>query len=591
MTGGTVQAGRPATGALTGARPAGRTTQAMLLLAGRAEAGRLMRSPLVLAGLVISAALLWINRGSQVPLWWAADIGIGSALLAMAGAALIAAHLAAGRDSRDAMTDLYESYPAPPAVRTGGLLLGACGPVVLAAALSGAAVGWLDSLGAVGSPRLWVLAGGLLLIALGGVLGVALGRWLPHPMTGILTVLVAGLIEIDLVLSVDEPIHLPGGTAWLFPWSQSGWVLHLLPGMTVPYPPPAHLDELAGLITLACVAALWRLLPRRIAAVAGALSLALAAWSCWVQVPPVPERTLAAIVAQATQPVRHERCTVRRGVRYCYYPAFASMVTRWAAPVDGVLVRVPDPGGRRLTVRQVVSDSFLQYPLVPAVSLTSNGPPLSTPVTGMVTRFQLALQTSPRLIPGTSGPPVYTGLAWPRGGSSLGAEELGLALSTAFWVTGLPTTAPEVTVHGPDGSSGTAFVPCLAAGQAREAIALWLAGSATPAARAAMPDHFLDGATQVGKRWIGTEETFGWGPVSPASLTVTAQGMALASAMLRLPGRQVESVLGARWPGWLSQQATDAQLAGALGIPLPPVTAVTQRGLGDLVPPPSPVCR
>jgi hypothetical protein len=590
MTGGTVKAGRPAAGALVGGRPARGTTQAVLLLAARAEAGRLMRSPLVLAGSVLSAVLLWINRGSQVPLWWAADTGIVSALLAMAGAVLIAAHLAAGRDDRDAMTELYQSYPAPPAVRTGGLLLGACGPVVLAAALSGAAVGWLDSLGAVGSPRLWVLAGGLLLIALGGVLGVALGRWLPHPMTGILTVIVVGVIEIDLVLSFDEPLHLPGGTAWLFPWSQSGWVLHSLPGMTVPYPPPAHLAELAGLIVLACVAALWRLLPqRRIAAAAGALSLALTGWSCWVQAPPVPQSTLAAIVAQATQPVRYERCTVRRGVRYCYYPAFASLVTRWAAPVDGVLVRVPDPGGR-LTVRQVVSDSFLEYPLVPVASLTSNGPSLSTPVTGTVTKFLDGLLTNPRLIPGTSGPPVYTGLAWPRGGSSLGADEFGLALSTAFWVTGLPTTAPEVTAHGPDGSSATAFVPCLAAGQAREAIALWLAASATRAARAAMPAALFDGAAQVGKRWIGTEETFASGL---ASLTVTAQGMALARAMLRLPGRQVESVLGARWPSWLSPRATDAQLAGALGIPLPSVPAPVDphRGLGDLVPPLSPVCR
>jgi hypothetical protein len=360
--------------------------------------------------------------------------------------------------------------------------------------------------------------------------------------------------------------------------------------MTVPYPPPAHLAELAGLIALACVAALWRLLPRRrIAATAGALSLALAAWSCWVQAPPVPERTLAAIVTQATQPARYERCTVRRGVRYCYYPAFASLVTRWAAPVDGVLARIPAPGTRRLTVRQVVSDSFLEYPLVPVASLTSNGPSLSTSATGSVAKFQDGLQTNPRLIPGTSGAPVYTGLAWPRGGSSLGADEFGLALSTAFWVTGLPTTAPEVTMHGPDSSSGTAFVPCLAVSQAREAIALWLAASATPAARAAMPAAFFDGAAQVGKRWVGTEET-GW---DPASLTVTAQGVALASAMLRLPGRQVESVLSARWPGWLSPQATDAQLASALGIPLPsvPAPADPQHGLGDLVPPPSPVCR
>ncbi len=563
----------------------------MLLLAGRAEAGRLMRNPLVLAGLLVSAALLWINRGSQVPLWWAADIGIGTALLPLAGCVLIAAHLAAGRDRRDAMTDLYESYPAPPAVRTGGLLLGVCGPVALAAALTGAAVGWLDSLGAVGSPRLWVLAAGLLLVALGGVAGVALGRWLPHPMTGILVVVVLGVIEIDLVLSYSEPIHLPGGVEWLFPWSQNGALLTSIPGVTVPYPPPAHLAELAGLIGLGCVAALWRLLPRRrIIAVAGTLSLVIVAWSIWVQAPRVPERTLAAMVAQATQPVRYEVCQLSGRARYCYYPAFASLVRSWALPVTGVLDRVPSLDGRQLTVRQVVDTGFLDFPLVPTSALTSNGPATTTPVTGTLQNFQTALQTNPRLIGGTTGPPVYTDLSWARGGSSLATDQFTLALSAAYWVTGLPTTSPQVTVHGQYGSWSIESVPCLAAGQAREAIALWLAASATPAARAGMPAARYAGATQVGTQWVATDETIGWGP---ASQTFTAEGLALATAMLRLPDRQVESVLHARWPGWLSPRATDAQLAAALGISLPHVPAPVNptASFGGLVPPPSPVCR
>jgi hypothetical protein len=569
-----------------------RTSLATLLLAGRAEAVRLMRSPLVLAGLAISALLLWINRGTQRPLWWASDIGIGSALLAMAGCVLIATQLAAGRDRRDAMTDLYESYPAPAAVRTGGLLLGVCGPVLLAAALTGAAVGWLDSLGAVGSPRLWVLAGGLLLVALGGVLGVALGRWLPHPLTGILAAIVLGVIEIDLVLSFSEPIHLPGGAEWLFPWSQNAFLLTLLPGLTVPYPPPAHLAELAGLIVLACVVALWRQLTRqRIVVAVGVLCLAVTAWSCWLQAPRVPERTLATMVAEATQPTRYEQCQISSRTRYCYYPPFASLVPSWALPVSGVLDRVPSPGHGRLTVRQVVDTGFLNFPLVPAAALTSNGPSVNTPVAGVLGKFQTALQTNPRVIPDNSGPPVYTDLSWARGGSSLAVDQFTLALSTAFWVTGLPTTAPQVTVHGPDGSWAVESVPCLPVGQAREAIALWLAAAATPTARSAMPVASSSGATEVGKQWIATEQAgFGWG-AEPQ--TLTAQGVALARAMLRLPDRRVEAALGARWPGWLSPRATDAQLAAALGIPLPHIAAPVnpRSGLGGMIPPPSPVCR
>jgi hypothetical protein len=132
----------------------------VLVLAGRAEAVRLLRNPLVLAGAVLAAVLIWRNDGASVPLWWAADIRIGSGLLAAAGGTLIAAQLAAGRARRDGMTQLYASYPASAAVRTGGHLLGVAGPVALATAVTGAAVAWQASRGAVGYPRPDVLAGG-----------------------------------------------------------------------------------------------------------------------------------------------------------------------------------------------------------------------------------------------------------------------------------------------------------------------------------------------------------------------------------------------------------------------------------------------
>ncbi len=42
-------------------------------------------------------------------------------------------------------------------------------------------------------------------------------------LPGILAVVVLGLIETDLVLSYSNPIHLPGGVTWLFPWSAPDW--------------------------------------------------------------------------------------------------------------------------------------------------------------------------------------------------------------------------------------------------------------------------------------------------------------------------------------------------------------------------------
>ncbi len=500
MTADALRAGRPGAGhpgagahAGTGPGAAGGTGLAVLLAAGRAEAGRLTRSPLVLAGLVISALLIWLTHRTLVPLWWSADIGIGSALLVPAGLLLVAGQLAAGRARRDGMTDLYASYPAGAAARTGGLLVGVAGPVLLAAVLAGAAVCWLDATGAAGSPRLWVLASGLLLVALGGCAGVALGGWLAHPMAGLLGMLMAGVLEIDGLLSFSEPVHLPGGLLSLFPWSQSGFVLTSLPGLTVPYPPTAHLVELTGLTALACLVALVRPLRRRRAvAVVAAVAVAITSWACWQQSSGVPESTLAALVRQATQPQRYQRCQFRGGVRYCYYPGFGPLVSRWAAPVTGVTAHAPSLVGRTLTVRQVDDQDFLTYPLVPVASLTSNGPSLNTPVTGTLDRFQAALPANPRLIPGSATPPVYTDESWGLRGTALRASQLGLALGTAFWVTRLPTTAPSVLVHGSDGAAGTFSVPCLAVGQAREAIALWLAGAATPATRAAFGSLLAD---------------------------------------------------------------------------------------------------
>jgi hypothetical protein len=553
----------------------------VLLLAGRREAGWLARSPLVLAGLAITAWLVWLNNhvlslpyntyGLPQPLvWWGSDVSVVACMLAVAGAVLMAAQLAAGRARRDGMEQLYASYPASAAVRTGAQLLSVIGPVALAIAATAAAWAWVDSQGALGAPRLWVLAAGLLLVALAGTLGTALGSWLRHPMAAIVVVLVLGLIEIDLVLSFSNPIHLPDGTAWLFPWSAPGNVLTSLPGLTVPYPPPLHLAELAGLIAVAVVAALWPVLGRRrlVAGVALA-ALAVTCWSGWWEAKPVSATVLATMAREVTQPTQVEQCELLHGVRYCFYPAFAPLAAQWSVPVGAVLARVPRVSGRALTVRQVWDLGFLQPPLLSPTGLTSNGPP-TTPLTTTVGNFQQALSTNPRLISGSSAPPVYTDANWGTG-ASLGPAQFTLALSTAQWATGLPTTGRAVSynysIPGGGGESGTAVLACLPAGQARASIALWLAAGATPLTRAAFRQAGFSAATQVGKKWFATVQEPGSGP--SVGLTVTVQGAALAAEMLRLPERRVESVLAARWSYWLRPQASAAELAAALGLRLP----------------------
>jgi hypothetical protein len=577
----------------------------VLLLAGRREALWLGRSPLVLAGLAVSAWLIWLNnRSSDWPMaqlgvgqsgvWWVADVSITACLLAMAGGVLIVSQLAAGRARRDAMEQLYASYPTAASVRTGAHLLSALGPAVLAAVLTAAATAWLDIQGTLGAPRLWVLGAGLLLICLAGSLGVALGSLRQHPLAGILAVLVLGLIEIDLVLSEANPIHLPDGTAWLFPWSAPGFLLNLLPGVTVPYPPPVHLAELAGLIVIATVASLWPVLARRrVVAMLAAAGLAVTCWSGWLEAKPVSATVLNTMAREVTQPADFQQCQLTDGVRYCYYPAFRPLVRQWAVPVDGVLTRLPRASWPVLTVRQVWEDNFFIQPLLSPTGLTSNGGAPSKQGTA-VDKFQQALSADPRLVRSSSVPPVYTDANWGTG-RSLGTAQFGLAVSTAEWATGLPTTGHDVSFNHTfaDGSrqSGTDALACVPIGQARQSIALWLAAGATPATRWAFA-HAAVGSTQVGKQWVATVATDAepWSEPS-VGLVATAQGARLAAEMLRLPDRTVRAVLGTRWHHWLSPHTTTAELAAALGLRLPPQPAGRPDRQYDNYTPPTQVCR
>jgi hypothetical protein len=609
-------------------RPDARRLCRVLLLAGRAEAGRMARNPLILASVAVVAVAIARGSRGQVPLWWGWDMTIGSWLLIPAGAVLVVAHLAAGRARRDGMSQLYESYPVPEAARAGGLLLGVAGPVALAAAVTAAATAWLDGQGALGAPSPVILLAGLLLVVLAGAVGVALARLLPHPVAGLLAVAVLGVIEVDLVVPEPVPVAFPARVGWLFPWTEPAG-LGSLPGPSGLVPAAAHAAELAALAGLAGVAALWpgrrartasrrgaSKAPRRRAggtAPAAALTLvgvgclALAGWAAWAQLQPAPPSQLSRLASAITHPAGVERCVARGAVRYCAYPAFVPEIARWAVPVSGVLGRAPALR-RTLVVRQVVDDSSW---LILTIDGTNNlGASTATPpnawgrqlarLARAIATFEDAETSDPRLIPGTSVPPVYTDLTWTEG-SGLGTSELGLAVSTANWVTGLPTTVPIVSYSNSTGS-GSVPVPCVAVGQAREAIALWLAAGATPAARAGFAAALAQGSgpTQVGRKWIATYYLNGSGP-APGP-TVTAQGVALAGEMLRLPTAQVRAALSARWPGWLRSQATDAQLAAALRIPLPSVPPVSPPPSGP-VPgpngtvsiigqnPPSPVCR
>jgi hypothetical protein len=543
-----------------------------VLSLGRVEASLLLRSALVLTGLLAAGVTTWILLGPEEPTWWnvAWQIGFGQLVLAMA--VLVAAHLAAGRARRNAMADLYASFPATASARTLGHLAGLAGAVPASLVLIGAAAVVVQLRGAIGTPSITVLAGGMLLVIAAGAAGIAIATRFPHPLAGVLTALA--------LLFISGNSHTAsGGGIWLLPWEWTQDELRWLPGPLAGYPPAgAHVLELAGVAVLAVAAALaatvGRVRARGALATAGVLAVAVICLAGVVQLRPIPTAELNHLVAEATDPAVGHRCTTTNQVRYCLYPGFGPLLPALQAPVNAVLAHLPARPAHALTVSQVVS--------------------LSTPDTTLmnghserqVSRWEALLEQAP-----TSAAAVYLPVgSWPAAGGQLADAHFDVALATAEWAVHLPLATP----------GATAGMQCVPVDQAREAIAIWLAILTT---------HPPAGELQAGLAGQGFDTVKGisapafiWNYPGAGSYLAslgpqtTAAGYLLANAMSRLPQQKVAQVLTDAWARWLNWHTADAQLAAALGIPMPSVPALPKPRPGEKVTqapnngPQNPVC-
>lgn len=574
----------------SGAVPSG----ARILTALAASDGRrLLRHPAVLAGSAAAACFIVVRSGDVATVWWVWDVRIGTFLLLPAGLLFLATHLAAGRVRRDGMDALYASFPVSTSRRTAAQLVSVLADVAACAVLTGVAVAWLDAGDAVGSPRPTVLFAGLAVVCLAGVLGVFLGRWLPHPAVGLLLLLVLAVAQLDFVLPFyDQPVRVSQGVLWMMPWTAQG-ASTSLPGPLANYPPAgAHLLELCALVALFAAASFRFAGRRRVIAVCttGALGLSAFGASVALQNQPVSTSALRGLLLAESNPSRHESCTTAAGARFCSYPAFAPWVHVWSVPVVGVLDRLPKSARRPLAVYQV-SDAYLPD-LVAGLSyqrgLRSEERDLS--------RFLGAQPVDATLVPGASDPPVYVGLTWGRG-SQLGATQLNLSLLTARWAVGLPNTG-----HMTRSSYGVQEVSCLPVNQARETVALWLAADATPQTRATFLAQLTQGDREHETVVPGGAVTTVWfGSTSydavPLSDNYTAYAAKLAGAMLALPEARVQAILAGHWATWTSARTPVDALAAALGVSLsgfhltPAPAQVTTPGVLRVPTLVTPVCR
>jgi hypothetical protein len=551
-----------------------------VLSLAKVEAWLLVRSLLVLAGLLAGGFAMWLYFRRMQPLWWDAAWRIGWGQLILGITVLAAAQLAAGRACRNGMADLYASFPATAATRTVGHLAGLAGVVPASLLLGGAVTAAVQARGAIGTPDVAALAGGLLLVIAAGAAGVAIGSRFPHPLAGALGAMVL------LFSSVTS--HLTSGAAiWLVPWGMEPDQVANLPGPLAGYPPSgAHAVELAGLAVLAGILALAVTVRharvRLGLAAAGIAAVAAICFAGALQVRPIPTADLNHLLSEVADPASVQPCTTASQVRYCLYPGFGSVLPSLEAPVDGVLAHLPAQPGQQLTIRQVTSLSLPDSALTHGHSNQE------------VSQWEAQAQQAPGNASAAPAPGIYFN-AWPPAGQQANAE-FSLALATAQWALRLPGA------HGTSSSTGE-LQGCVPVNQAREAIAIWLAILATHLSASDLRGGLGIGVqgTEVGSTFIQTWDSPG-GYVTPSGggLQDTAAGYLLANEMTSLPQQKVSHVLAGAWSRWLNWHTTDAQLAAALGIPMPSVhtsmplppggTVAPGPGNGPHSPPQNPLC-
>ncbi|HLK77395.1 MAG TPA: hypothetical protein VKU77_27575 [Streptosporangiaceae bacterium] len=520
-----------------------------VLALARVEAWLLVRSVLVLAGMLAGAVVIWFLIRPTEPLWWRADWRIGGGQLVLGMAVLAAAQLNAGRPRRDAMAELYASFPATAGTRTLAHLIGLAGAVPAGLLLLGAAAVVIQLSGAVGSASIAVLAGGLLLVIAAGAAGVAIGVRFAHPLAGVLGALA-------LFISSATTHLASGGGIWLLPWEVFQDDLSQLPGRLTGYPPAgAHAAELAGLAALAAIVALAVTIAggrsRARLALAGVVAVAVICLAGVLQGRPLPTAELNHLVTEIADPASAQDCVTASQARYCLYPGFGRDLPSLRDPVNGVLAHLPARPAQPLTIRQAA---------LPSLDGTfTHGHPDQ-----QIARWNTQLQAAPG--DATTASAVYLSVgSWPAAGGQLADARFDVALAAADWAVRLPFPV----------ASGQ---PCVALDQAREAIAIWLAILATRPAGSELQAG-LNGsgggftATEVSNTMVRTWNYPGIsaGYLTGATPQLTAAGYLLASAMTRLPEQKVSRVLAGAWSTWLNWHTGDARLAAALGIAMPSV--------------------
>lgn len=525
---------RPPAAGSPGGVPAGaRARQSMFALAA-VESGRLLRHPAVLAATALSVWLLWRWGKGTTPVLHYADIATQVPLAPLAGAALLATNLAVLRPHRDGAVDLYGATRLSLARRTLAHLLSVLPLAALGGILVAADLTWLASMpGRVGTPHPAEAATGPALIALGGCLGVLLGRvWR--------SVAVAPLALAVLAFGSLSLAELQVGGHDQRPWTWLGTLLRAPPFD----PPPAallgrpatwHLVYLLGIaVTVAALAVLRSQAQagaRRRAQVAAAMVLVAAltatTGAAVVQTRPTSSALAAQRLAVVRNPAAELVCQRRGPANYCVFAGFEPQIDLWEPTVRAVVTAVPPAAAARALPVTVAHRIGLHRLIDEEVNL--------------------GLQEGQ----GPSGPMVApVGTAWGRDGQLFELAHARLAASVAARLVA-PTRG--------DGEEPQ-WSPC----NAQAVVALWLGGQASPQAAEGISQAVTDPYSEI--------LVFSHDPVLDDPQWGVRAGR-FALTLLDRPRDQVTQTLWRNWDLVTAPETTIERLGEVLGIQPPSDTS------------------
>jgi hypothetical protein len=499
----------------------------------RVETRRLLLHPAFITGMVITPLLLLLATARDAgDDWIRVSQGIALGLAPFGWFVIAATQLLTTRPSRTGADSLLSSLPAPQPTRTAAVLATMGGSVAVAGLFAIANVLFLlliEDRVIVGSPDIGEIATGVMLAAGAVTVGVAIGRFLPHPLFA-----VGGAIAVILIQArFLEPTTWPWNTDEASPVRFFGFLAENTSARPeLEYRPAAwHLVYLVGLTAVMVVVGLARNGVTRPLAGALAGAVGCAALGGWMQAHPAPAGRVAEMVRFLEAPAAHQKCEERTSGRYCVFDRRADFLAQWDARATDLLALVPRAPGRLVVAERV-----------PTIVGNKNCTPI--PFTDSLIPA-VAHNLDPERVwsadhavhPGSDYLPC----------SSTSVHGLFFAVQVGSWAVGLPSSPRAGNER------------CYADGEARSALALWLGAAATPG-----------GATRLArleKEERGYHFRFtGWTDPPMFGVHFALSDARVAVAMADRPAKDVAAAVAPHWARLTAPGTPTSELVSLLAL-------------------------